>query len=80
MMTLTPDEYQKGYNQGCQDAAPKPRIALLGVGKGVCIGGRFDGWLMRKHPDGQWVSEAKLESEDPMDNDFCRMLLGTVKP
>jgi hypothetical protein len=78
-MSLIPNEHEQGYYQACEDARPKPRIALLGGGKGVCIGGRFDGWLMRKHPDGQWVSEIKLETEDPMDNDFCRMLMGTVK-
>lgn len=27
---------------------------------GVCIGGRFNGWLMWLHPDGQWVSVRKL--------------------
>ena len=67
-MSLTPNQYDQGYNAGCEDARRLPRIVILGGGKGVCIGGRFDGWLMRKHPDGQWVSEAKLESEDPLDN------------
>jgi len=33
---------------------------------GVSSGGRFDGWLMRKHPDGQWVSVRKLTEEDPL--------------
>jgi hypothetical protein len=27
----------------------------------VCIGGRWDGWLFQRHPDGQWVSQRKLE-------------------
>lgn len=79
-MSLTPNEFDKGYNQGSADALPVPRIVLLGDGTGVCIGGRFDGWLMWKHPDGQWVSKKKLESEDPMDNPMCRMLQATVKP
>lgn len=27
----------------------------------ACLdGGRFNGWLMWKHPDGQWVSKRKL--------------------
>ncbi len=28
---------------------------------GVCVGGRFNGWLMWLHPDGQWVSVLQLE-------------------
>ena len=24
-------------------------------------GGRFHGWLLRRHPDGQWVTVRKLE-------------------
>jgi hypothetical protein len=27
----------------------------------ACMIGRFAGWLMWKHPDGQWVSDRKLE-------------------
>lgn len=52
------------------------RIIITAPGMGVCVGGRFDGWLMRKHPDGQWVSEKKLESEDPYDSlpDFLKGL------
>lgn len=29
-------------------------------------GGRFHGWLMWKHPDGQWVSKRKLEQWEIM--------------
>jgi len=33
----------------------------------ACLdGGRFNGWLMSKHPDGQWVSQRKLESWEVM--------------
>lgn len=32
------------------------RMLDLGDGNAVCIGGRFDGWLMRRHHDGQFVS------------------------
>lgn len=31
----------------------------------ICIGGKFDGWQMRRHPDGQWVSVRKLAQESP---------------
>lgn len=31
----------------------------------VCIGGRWGGWLMWRHPDGQWISKAKLVEIDP---------------
>lgn len=30
-------------------------------------GGRFHGWLFRRHPDGQWISVRKLE---PIANPF----------
>ena len=45
-----------------------PRIICLPhpmLGFGICIGGRFDGWLMWQHPDGQWVSREKLPVSDP---------------
>lgn len=33
----------------------------------ACLdGGRFNGWLMWKHPDGQWVSKRKLENWEIM--------------
>ena len=28
-------------------------------------GGRFHGWLFKRHPDGDWVSERKLEPAPP---------------
>jgi|GEM_PF-2325375 len=36
-------------------------------GKVVCFnpGGRWHGWLFRRHPDGQFVSERKLEEITP---------------
>jgi len=40
-------------------------IAVLPNGEGVCLSGRFAGWLFRKHPDGQWISIRKLELRDP---------------
>ena len=48
---------------------------------GVKVGGRFDGWLVRKHPDGQWVSVRKLESVDPFEGDpMAELLKQTVVP
>jgi len=42
------------------------RVLLLGDGMGVCVGGRYDAWLMRRSPDGHhWVTERKLEVVDP---------------
>lgn len=33
----------------------------------ACLdGGRFHGWLMWKHPDGQWVSKRKLKAWEIM--------------
>ncbi len=31
----------------------------------VCAGGRWDGWLFWRHPDGQWVSREKLKTAPP---------------
>ena len=38
------------------------QIFALSTGFAVCCnpGGRLHGWLLRKHPDGQWVSVEKL--------------------
>lgn len=51
----------------------------------ACLdGGRFHGWLMQKHPDGQWVSQRKLESweimqaEDQRDDNIIHETAGTV--
>lgn len=44
----------------------EPMMAVLPDGTAVCMGGRWRGWLFRKHPDGQWVSMLKLEQEDPL--------------
>lgn len=47
------------------DRMQTTRILITSEDHGVCIGGRFDGWLMWKHPDGQWVSVRKLVEERP---------------
>jgi hypothetical protein len=41
------------------------RVLLTDETHGVCVGGRYDGWLMWKHPDGQWVTMRKLTQENP---------------
>lgn len=41
------------------------RILVLDQDLGVKVGGHFDGWLMRRAADGQWVSIRKLPTEDP---------------
>lgn len=41
-----------------------PQIALLTETSGVCLEGQWRGWLFRKHADGQWVSEKRLEVAD----------------
>lgn len=43
----------------------KPVILILPDGGGICVGGRWHGWLMRRHADGQWISIAKLAAVDP---------------
>jgi hypothetical protein len=35
------------------DRAQAVRILITDKDHGVCVGGRWDGWLMWKHPDGQ---------------------------
>ncbi|MBN7804860.1 hypothetical protein JZX86_05715 [Agrobacterium rosae] len=39
-------------------------IAKISSREGVCLDGKWKGWLFRKHPDGQWVSVRKLEEVD----------------
>lgn len=44
-------------------------IAVLRNGTtGVCLDGRWKGWLMRRHPDRGWVTDRKLEQIDPKDD------------
>lgn len=57
---------------GVRVSEPEPDLFLLpesvhGPGfkpLAVCIAGRYAGWLMWKHPDGQWVTYSKLETAD----------------
>lgn len=48
------------------EAAKVPRIIPFHTAAkfGVCIGGRWDGWIMIQHPDGYWVSHHKPEPVD----------------
>lgn len=41
------------------------RMLIIDKDSAVCVGGRFDGWRMWRHPDGQWVSIEKLKQEAP---------------
>lgn len=51
--------------KGVRGEIVESRIVPFSADHGVCIGGRFDGWIMWKHPDGQWVSVEKPEPEVP---------------
>lgn len=46
-------------------AGQAARVLLITSDRGVCVGGRWDGWLMIRHPDGHWVSHHKLDAVDP---------------
>ena len=49
-----------------RDVLTKPRIVILPDGYyGVCIGGRWDGWMMFRGANGQWVSNHKMPDCDP---------------
>ena len=39
-------------------------IAKLNEQEGVCLDGKWRGWLFRQHIDGQWVSVRKLDEVD----------------
>jgi hypothetical protein len=41
-------------------------IAKINENEGVCLSGRWQGWLFRHGADGQWVSVRKLDVVDPM--------------
>ena len=47
------------------DRAQTVRMMRTDADHAVCVGGEWDGWLMWKHPDGQWVSVRKLDAEYP---------------
>ena len=41
------------------------RMIVVEPDRAVCVGGRYDGWLMHRHPDGQWITVRKLGQEQP---------------
>lgn len=43
-----------------------PQIALISDTQGVCLEGKWRGWLFHKHHDGNWVSQRKLDLVDPL--------------
>jgi len=56
----------RAENERLQDVTPYVLPMPSGF-YGVCIGGRWDGWLMRRNPDGQWVTDCKLERRSPLE-------------
>lgn len=50
---------------------------LFDIGDGLAVnvnpGGRFHGWLFRRHPDGQYVSVRKLNTITPNDPLFLHV-------
>lgn len=47
------------------DRMQAERFLWIDADHAVKIGGSFDGWLMWKHPDGEWVSVRRLMQERP---------------
>jgi len=45
------------------DRMQTDRFLWVDAEHAVKVGGRFDGWLMWKHPDGEWVSVRKLKQD-----------------
>jgi hypothetical protein len=56
-----------------------PKIAVIRDNEGVCLSGRWAGWLFRKHPDGQWVSVLKLELRDPLEGNSVLAALASIR-
>ena len=56
-----------GASTAAAGLSREPQLFLLGNGEAICCNpsGRFHGWLMRQHPDGQWVSVRKLDETKP---------------
>lgn len=55
-------------------------IAKISETEGVCLDGKWRGWLFRKHPDGQWVSVRKLEVADGMEGNPLQRIFGEARP
>ena len=55
------------------------KIAKLSEEEGVCIEGRWAGWLFRRHPDGGWISVRKLEIEDPYEGLLPKLIREAIQ-
>lgn len=66
-VVVVPADTISALSKQVSDAVVEPKIAVIRPGEGVCLAGRWAGWLFRKHPDGQWVSVQKLELRDPFE-------------
>lgn len=60
----------------------KPMVFLLSADEGVLFDpqDKFHGWIMRRHPDGMWVSVRKLDAIDPEDHPLIRAMKGKPSP
>ena len=39
------------------------RMMLFDQDCAVCVGGKWDGWIFHRHPDGEWVSVRQAAQE-----------------
>jgi hypothetical protein len=58
------------------------RVFLLSPTEGISFnpGGRFHGWLMRKNPNGGWISVKELDNVDPFIGTSFEVLPKAPKP
>ena len=49
-----------------QTHRPEPRYIWLAANRveGLMVEGPYDGWIVFKHPDGQWVTERKATEDE----------------
>lgn len=64
------DDFDRAVNLLLSDFETPQFFVLDGDGLYVCFdpAGRWHGWVFRRHPDGQFVSERKLYSTEPPKN------------
>lgn len=53
-------------------------IAKISENEGVCLEGRWKGWLFGKHSDGQWVSVRKLDEANPFEGNPLAVIFHTT--
>lgn len=46
---------------------------------GICIGGRWHGWTMIRHPDGHWVSDHLAGKVDPSQTGDKSVLAAAIR-